>query len=170
MIEHGTRTLRPDAFHADPDGARFVAALEAEPAAFAELLAILNASEGEAALEHAARRGEPALRGVLAEVTSSPALAAAVGASGRFRQAVGIAVRLKMERLGWRPEGRGAAGGPFRTAARYVRSDPAQARRERALAALDRIADMGTAAEQEASGAAVVRGLGETRAADGRPF
>lgn len=170
VIEHGTRALRPEAFREDPDAARFASALEADPAAFAELLAVLNDVEGERALEHAARRGEPALRGILADLGSRPALVAAVTGDGRFRQAVGVAVRLKMERLGWRPEGRGAAGGPFRTAARYVRADPGQARRERAIAALDRIAASGTAAEHATSGATLVRHLAETRAAEGRPF
>lgn len=92
-------------FRSDPHAAKYVPELEKRPAAAQRLLAILNARENEGLLIHEADRGDPPLDGVVRSIEADPEIRQilATGAAGhRFRQTVGVAVRLRMEQLGWR--------------------------------------------------------------------
>lgn len=90
-------------FRSDPHAAKYVHELEKRPAAAQRLLAILNARENEGLLSHEADRGDPPLYGVVRSIEADPEIRQilAAGADGhRFRQTVGVAVRLRMEQLG----------------------------------------------------------------------
>jgi hypothetical protein len=93
-------------FEQDSHAAAYLSVLTANPGAFAELLEILNDPMNERCLIVVSELGHPALCGVVTLVEASPALAAVVPDNLRFRQAVGVAVRLRMEELGWNTTGR----------------------------------------------------------------
>jgi hypothetical protein len=176
LIGIGARRLLPEAFQGDPHAARYVGVLEAYPVAFDRLLDLLNDPLAERLLEHESEQGHAALRAIVGPVESDPVLHAAVvdDTNGqRFRQAVGVAIRLKMARLGWTTSGRkGPVGGAsFTRAEKYVRL-PSQPPHDasHALATLDRVATIGTDTERHETGEQLMSALRSTRAELGRPF
>ncbi len=169
--------LTMEHFRCDPHAAKYVRELEHRPRAGEHLLAIINEGADAGLLVHEADRGDPPLDGVVRRIEADaeirPILAS--GPEGhRFRQTVGVAIRLRMEQLGWRTTGRkGVVRGAefFKKAERFTRNlDDAARWRQRALAGLDRVAKIGTEEERRETGEALMQGLGETRAAEGRPF
>jgi hypothetical protein len=169
--------LQPDDFRRDPHAARYVAQFDEHPRAMARLIEILNEPANEQRLEDAANRGDPALKGVVSYVEGDAAIndVLATGAAGhRFRQTVGVAVRLKMERLGWATTGRKGSMGKarhFTKAERYAPGrSPADDYETRALAALDAVAAIGDEDERAETGRVLMEALAATRAAEGRAF
>lgn len=166
-----------DDFRRDAHAARYVPEFEKRPEAGRRLLAILNQPANEPLLIHEAGRGDPALDGVVRMIEADPEIQPilASGAAGhRFRQTVGVAIRLRMEQLGWRKaRSKGVVRGAdyFKRAERFERHpDEAGQRRERALAGLDRVARIGTEEERRDTGDTLMEALRETRAAQSRPF
>lgn len=169
--------LTIDDFRRDPHAAKYVRELENRPQAAEHLLEILNEPANEGLFVHEADRGDPPLAGVVRSIEADPEIRQilASGPGGhRFRQAVGVAVRLRMEQLGWRAAGsKGAVRGAgfFKKAERFSRvPDDAGRWQSRALAALERVSKIGNEQERRETGDALMQALRETRAAEGRPF
>jgi hypothetical protein len=95
----------PENFKNDTHGAKYLPELDKNPEAFVRLLAVLNDHDNVQYLTTAAHFDLPALDGVAAELEADPAVAAVAEDGQRFRQAVGVAVRLRMEELGWHKTG-----------------------------------------------------------------
>ena len=92
----------------DRHGSTYVAELERFPDAAIELFEILSDHDNAVRLETASELGLSALSGIATRVEASPAIARVLGTGDgakRFRQAVGVAVRIKMEALGWTKTG-----------------------------------------------------------------
>lgn len=109
-------------FESDSHGAKYVKALDAHPGARDRFLELLNDPCNEHRLLDAEALGHPALAGIVRFIDKDPAMGPVVATQLRFRQAVGVGVRLKMEELGW---GRTGVKGPvksdyFSRAERYV--------------------------------------------------
>lgn len=168
---HFPSALTEDAFLEDPHAAKYRGEIMRHPAAFAALWEVLNDPANEQRLVEAEQRQRPALWGVVHIIESHPAIAPILesGQAGhRFRQTIGVAVRIKMERLGWSKTGaKGAVGGAryFRKAERFTPDGEYGAR---ALRALDAIARIGDDAEREETGDALMQALAVSRAAEGR--
>lgn len=169
--------LTVDHFRLDPHAAKYVRELENRDLAGARLLDILNAEASEGLLIHEADRGDPPLDGVVRMIEADPEIrpVLASGSAGhRFRQTVGVAIRLRMEQLGWQTTCSKAVvrGAEFFKKAERYRRDPDHAHRwrERALAGLDRVTTMGTEAERRRTGDTLLRALRDTRTDEGRPF
>lgn len=113
-------------FQKDRHAATYVAELDSYPAATGRLLDLLNDADNERRLVHASELEHPALTGVVRQIEADPDIAPVLttGAAGyRFRQAIGVATRLKMEQLGWTTSGRkGTVSGAthFTKAEKYV--------------------------------------------------
>jgi hypothetical protein len=109
-------------FQTDPHASKYLGALDAEPAARDRFFAILNDSCNEHRLLDAEELGHAALAGIVRFLDQDPAIGPVVAANLRFRQAVGVGVRLKMEELGWAKTGvKGPVDSPhFSRAERYV--------------------------------------------------
>ena len=164
-------------FKCDSHAAKYVVELDARPQAAARLFGLLNLPANEQRMLDAELNGMPALAGVARILEGDPEIADVLGSgpvSLRFRQAVGVAVKLKMAKLGWQSTGRkGAVKGArhFTKAERYEEQQlDADAYRERALAAMDAVAQMGDASEHEESGRFLMEALAATRREEGRPF
>ena len=175
-----TATLHPigeSDFTDDPHATRYRDELDRHPEAFRRLFALLNDPTNEQRLVDAEMHRLPALCGVVRFIESDPAiepvLAEGRGAH-RFRQTVGVAVKLKMAKLGWRTTGRkGTVRGAtyFTKAEHYAAAEtPGDDPREKALAALDAVAEIGDDTEREATGRRLMAALAATRRAEGRPF
>ena len=95
-------------FREDRHAAAYVSELESHPDATRRLLELLNEPINEHRLLDAERfHGRPALAGVVKLLEDDPAIADVLKSGRpRFHQAVGVAVRLKMEELGWATTGR----------------------------------------------------------------
>lgn len=169
--------IHQDDFLDDPHASKYRDELDRRPEAFVRLFALLNDPANEQRLIDAEMHQLPALCGVVRFIEADPAIKAvlAEGRAGyRFRQTVGVALKLKMAKLGWRTTGRkGSVKGAshFTKAEHYVadpstRDDPAS----RALAALDAVAAIGDHDEREATGRELMDALAATRHAEGRPF
>ena len=161
-----------DDFDADPHSAKYRSTLDAHPAAARELLDLLNDEDNSQQLERAERAGKPALEGVAMAIERSPSIAAVLGGpdSFRFRQTVGVAIKLKMAKLGWSTTGRKGAvpnAEYFTKAERYEKTGAADTQ---ALAALDAVEQIGDDAERRATGKRLTEALAATRAAEGRAF
>lgn len=169
--------IGPDDFRNDPHAARYVGTVDAEPEAFARLFAILNRPEADQRLNEWSA-SEPALAAVVRLIEAEPMIVAAMDdreSGNRFRQTVGVAIRLKMERLGWTTTGRkgsmGRFSSRFKRAERYERAASQSGDyRRRALAAMERIASIGTDEERRETGEELMAGLRAERAREGRPF
>jgi hypothetical protein len=117
--------LSLERFAQDPHAATYVAELRRRRQATEQLFTILNDAANEQRLQDAESLGKPALAGVVRFLESEPAIEAVLlegDGSRRFRQAVGVAVRLKMQELGWSTSGRkGSVSGAshFKKAERY---------------------------------------------------
>jgi hypothetical protein len=117
--------LTVEDFLHDRHAATYVPELDAHPQATNRLLALLNVRENEDRLRHASECHRPALDGVVHVLEDDPAIAQVLpGPTGlRFRQAVGVAIRLKMESLGWATTGTKSTvrARYFKKAERYTR-------------------------------------------------
>lgn len=166
-----------ETFFADPHARRYRDVVASYPDAFARVLAVLNDPLHQAELTAAERYGRPALSGVVRAIEADPCIAKvlASSASPRFRQTVGVAVRLTMEALGWSAARR---KGPvranyFKRAERYQPpSDGSRSlvRRDAAKRALTAVAQVGDEDERAETGAELLSSLAATRQAEGRPF
>jgi len=161
------------AFEVDRYATRFLGAIDAQPAVADRLFAVLNDPANERRLGDAAADGRPAVSGIARLLSSDPVIGGALQnrADHRLRQLIGVAVRLKMERLGWTTTGRKATVGSqhIGKAEVYARSHDDDFR-ARALAALDRISEIGDESERAETVGALVDALAASRAAEGRPF
>ena len=122
--------------------------------------------------------GRPALSGVVRDIEVDEVVAPVLASADslRFRQAVGVAVRLTMETMGWATTGkkgpvRGSAY--FRTSERYASPAPGSdgpAAATRARFALRAIEGIGDEAERQQTATELLGALAESRRAEGRPF
>jgi len=92
-------------FAQDAHGRKYVRCLESHPAATDRLLVLLNDPCSEHRLEDAEDLGHSALSGIARFLDRDPDIGPVLEADNRFRQAIGVAVRLKMEELGWQKTG-----------------------------------------------------------------
>lgn len=164
-------------FLADPHAAKYRDVAENHAEALARVLAILNDPNGQAQLVAAQRFGHPALSGVVRAVEADEIVAATLSspAGPRFRQAVGVAVRLTMEALGWattRKKGPVRGARVFKTSERY--SGPATSPQlepaRRARAALEMVELIGDERERDETARDVMAALAASRRAENRPF
>lgn len=181
MIDMQAASARSDIsaedFDNDPHAAKYRGELIRHPDVFQRLFALLNDPANEQRLLDAEMHNLPALCGVVRFIEADPLIVGSLAhgpSSFRRRQTVGVAVKLKMAKLGWRTTGRkGTVKGAkhFTKAERYVcdtitPSDAAA----RALATLDAVAAIGDADEREATGLELIEALGMTRRSEGRSF
>jgi hypothetical protein len=172
----GPTDIDATSFDDDRHGAKYAAFVRRHPDAFSRVFAVLNDPASERRMIDTSVDGEPALLAVVAQIEATPTIRAVLaddGATQRFRQAVGVAVKLKMERLRWAPMGKQASVARraefFKKAERFV-PIPDDERIARQLAVLDEIAAIGSAEEQERDVEELMAALRATRAAEGRPF
>lgn len=171
-----SRHVGSDDFVRDPHAARYRGEIAAHQEAFDRLLALLNDPANEQRLVDAERHDLPALCGVVHQVEEDPVIERVLAtgpASYRFRQAIGVAVKLKMAKLGWQTTGRkGTVKGAvhFSKAERYVAMDDRETQRSVAAAALDAVLEIGDDSERDRTGSELMDALGSARAAEGRPF
>lgn len=172
-----TTTITIQDFLADPHAAKYRDVVDSHPEAFSRVVEILNDPYQQEQLKAAERFGHPALSGVVGAVEADEVVAQSLAspASARFRQAVGVAVRLTMQGLGWATTGskgpvRGATH--FKTSERYVLvpTSPGLLPSLRARAALDAIESIGDETEREQTATDLVAALAESRRAENRPF
>jgi hypothetical protein len=179
MVFVGTRavSLTVETFLADSHARRYRDVVISFPHAFARVLAILNDPRHQQELTAAERYGRPALSGVVGAIEADPCIAEVLASpsSPRFRQTVGVAVRLTMEALGWSTARR---KGPvhatyFKRAERY-QPPPDGSRslvlREAAKSALNAVGQIGDEDERAQTGADLLSSLAATRQAEGRSF
>ena len=169
--------LTIEKFLEDTHAARYRDQLESSPAAFRAVLRIVNDPANEQRLIDAEAHGLPALAGVARFLEVDPVVMPALAGphANRFKQTVGVIIRIKMERLGWRTTGRkGPVRGSsyFTKAERFTRerNERRDDYRARALSLLDQLGEMGSDAERATTGRALQEALAGTRAAEGRPF
>lgn len=148
---------------------------------FPQVLELLDRPTQRQKMQEAELRdGLPALAGVARDIEALPTVRAfvtAVPAAGthRFRRAVGVAVKIVMERLGWtKTDRQGYLGGRselFTTARHYAPpEDPELARRARVVHGLESLRAIGTADERAEALEQLMDALAETRSHEGRPF
>lgn len=169
------RKISADDFYRDPNDAKRRDQLEAHPDAFDRLFALLNDPANEQRLVDAEMHGWPALAGVVRLVEDDPVIARVLETGGkRFHQTVGVAVKLKMEKLGWQKAGRkGTVRGSrhFTKAERYINEPtPDNDHKARALKALETVSQIGDEEERAQTGRELMEALAATRRAEGRPF
>jgi hypothetical protein len=178
-METATRTgIGAADFYADPHATKYQAELEANPNAFRILFDLLNLPANEQRLADAEMHNLPALAGVVPvhrgrpddRTHSRPLVLPAF----RFRQSVGVAVKLKMAKLGWRSTGRKGAvkGASHFTKAERFAPGPAAGDdyAAGALAAIDAVGQIGEDSERQSTGRALMDALAATRRSEGRPF
>ena len=183
MTASAPRDISADDFARDPHAAKYRDELGRHPGAYRQLFALLNDRANEQRLVDAEMHGLPALCGVVRFIETDPKIVAVLAggpSSFRTRQTVGVAVKLKMAKLGWHATGRkGAVKGSahFTKAERYVADAamPATAAlpaspASRALAALDAVSAIGDIDEREQTGRELFEALAATRRSEGRPF
>lgn len=167
------QSLRAEDFTRDPHAAKYRDQLEAHPLAFERLCALLNDPANEQRLVDAEMYGKPALAGVVRFIEDDPDIATLVE-SDRFRQTVGVAVKLKMAKLGWDKTGKkGTVTGArhFAKAERYTKQTEVESGyAAKALAALDAVAQIGDEQERDETGRALMEALAKTRSELGRVF
>ena len=172
------RELSVEDFDQDLHAAKYRGEIDAHPEAFNRLFALLNDYDNEHRLASAEIHGFPALAGVVRLIEADPAIMCVLKADQdgrRFRQAVGVAVRLKMEKIGWAATGmKGTVRGSsyFTRAERYIKESPLDNDdyKARALAAMDSINQVEDLEEQEQTYREIKEALAATRRAEGRPF
>ena len=92
-----------DDFSRDPHAAKYQGELQAHPDAFDRLFELLNDPANEQRLVDAEMLGLPALTGIVRFIEADFVIAHALKSDqgvNRFRQTVGVAIRLKMGKLG----------------------------------------------------------------------
>lgn len=172
LLEAGPLTAA--SFEGDSHAAKYLGALQSSPEAFERLLDLLNRPEVARHLTSLAP-GEPALSAIVESIEGDEVIEHAVSSGPgalRFRQAVGVAVRLRMEQLGWMTTG---SKGTVRRSRHFGRAERYRPRsdasaQDRALAALDDLLEIGDDAERADTGAELQRMLRETRRDAGRAF
>ena len=92
-------------FESDPHGVKYLRVLDANPRARDRFLGLLNDPCNQHRLVDAQELGHPALAGIVRFLDADRIVGPVVADELRFRQAVGVGVRLKMEELGWRKTG-----------------------------------------------------------------
>lgn len=169
------RELGVDDFNRDSHATKYRGEIDARPEAFDRLFGLLNDPANEQRLADAEMLGLPALTGVVRFIEADPTIAQALETGGnRFRQTVGVAIRLKMEQLGWRKTGRKRTvrgSRHFTKAERYFKESLSdQDHAKRALEALEAVARIGDEREREQTGRELMEALAATRQAEGRVF
>lgn len=123
-------------FLRDVQGSRYRNEHASWPLNFAAILNGLDDPAWQARMIASSRAGRPALAGVVMDIEGRPDVASYFRTTDshetrRFRQAIGVGVRIAMERLGWRTTGRKLALGrriavaPDTTTPGAHRNDPA---------------------------------------------
>jgi hypothetical protein len=109
-------------FSSDPHGSKYLKVLDANAEARERFVCLLNDPCNEHRLLDAEALGHPALSGIVRFLDADPDIGPVVATDLRFRQAVGVGVRLKMEELGWVKTGvKGpVASANFSRAERYL--------------------------------------------------
>lgn len=175
----GTTLVNINDFKRDSHAAKYVVELDCRPEAAERLFWLINSPANEQRMVDAEMNGMPALAGVARFLENDPIIGEVLESdpvSLRFRQALGVAIKLKMAKLGWTTTGKkGAVRGSrhFTKAERYIQKqleDDDDAYWERALAAMEAIKHIGDQKEQEESFNYLMDALEETRRAEGRPF
>ena len=176
-ILRGVTLVGINDFKRDSHAAKYVVELDCRPKVADRLFWLLNDPANEQRLVDAEMNGMPALAGVARLLEGDPVIGEVLDtdpASLRFRQAVGVAIKLKMAKLGWQTTGtKGAVRGSrhFTKAERYAEEHlDDDAYRDRALAALEAVKHIGSKREHEETGRYLMEALAETRRAEGRPF
>ncbi|MDE0067017.1 MAG: hypothetical protein OXN44_09105 [Acidimicrobiaceae bacterium] len=168
-----TQRLEAEDFRRDPHARRYRGQLHDHPLVYKRLFELLNDPANEQRLMDAESYGKPALAGVVRFIEGDPAMATVLG-SDRFRQTVGVAVRLKMAKLGWQKTGKkGTVSGAryFVKAERYTKREEAEpVYISTALAALEAVAEIGDNCEREETARFLMEALGKTRHESGRVF
>jgi hypothetical protein len=164
-------------FASDSHAAKYQGELDAHPDAFGRLVELLNDPANEQRLVDAELHGMPALSGVVRYVESDAEIAKVLQSgprSNRFRQTVGVTIKLKMARLGWTTTGR---KGTVKGARHFTKAEHYEPRHEvashdagRALAALDAVERIGDDDERGETGRYLIDALAATRASEGRVF
>ena len=173
----GATILGINDFKRDSHAAKYVVELDCRPEAAERLFWLLNKPDNEQRLIDAEANGMPALAGVARFLEDDPVIGEVLDSDPvelRFRQAIGVAIKLKMAKLGWVPAGKkGAVKGSrhFTKAERYNCTHlDHEAYWERATAALEAIMHIGDQEEHEETGRYLMKALAETRRLEGRPF
>lgn len=168
-----TQCLEAEDFRRDPHARRYRGQLHDHPLAFKRLFELLNDPANEQRLMDAESYGKPALAGVVRFIEADPEIAALVE-SDRFRQTVGVAIKLKMAKLGWQKTGRkGTVSGAryFAKAERYTKQEEAEpGYTSTALATLEAVAEIGDDGEREETARFLMEALEKTRRESGRVF
>lgn len=105
-------SLTPDAFLNDPQGKTFVDVINDPEQPFGDVLEFFGSAERQRRMEASELHHDRApLAGVVRELEAQPAIDAFLASdqsqrSRRFRQAVGVLVRMIMEQRGWQKTGR----------------------------------------------------------------
>jgi len=177
MLSALTNDIGHEHFLEDPHAAKYRDEIARRPEACARLFALLNDPANEQRLIDAQTHKLPALCGIVRFIEADPVIehVLAEGRAGhRFRQTVGVAVKLKMSRLGWQPTGRkGTVRGAeyFRKAEHYAPGPIAGADLpSRALEALEAVTAIGDDDERTTTGRALMEALAASRRAEGRAF
>jgi hypothetical protein len=112
-------------FADDEHGRLYLKVLDAHPAARDRFFELANDGCNEHRLIDAELLGHAALNGIVRFLDSDPTTGPVVEKDLRFRQAVGVGIRLKMEELGWMKTGtKGPVlSGNFSRAERYIAAD-----------------------------------------------
>ncbi len=175
-VAHEQRFITADDFSRDAHAAKYRGELRRQANAFERLFALLNDPANEQRLVDAELHGFPALCGVVRFIEADPIIARAL-ADGSFtvrsRQTVGVAVKIKMAKLGWSATGqKGTVRGArhFAKAERFVDTSVPMGTSARALAALDDVVAIGDADERESTGRELMDALAAARRAEGRVF
>ena len=122
-------TVALSEFREDAQGRRYTDVLDRDGAALNDVLRILQDGEEQRGLEYAETRFDrPALAGIVKTIERLGSVSSILARRGirrnRFKMAVGVAVRIRMESLGWRKTGRKGAvcvGSHFSRAEHYTR-------------------------------------------------
>jgi hypothetical protein len=107
-----TITITRDEFLSDRQGRTFADVVNDSQQPFGEALAFFNHSDRQRRLEESETHHDRApLAGVVRELEASPGINKFLGKvharrSQRFRQAIGVLIRILMERSGWRKTGK----------------------------------------------------------------
>lgn len=172
-----SRRLRPDDFDHDSHAAKYRGEFDAHPQAMRRLIELLNEPANEQRLLDAEAHGLPALAGIVRQVEGEAAIEPVLkaGTKGyRFRQTVGVAIMLKMSRLGWRTTGKKGTvkNARYFTKAEHYESERSstETTRERALAALAAVEQIGDERERAETARELMDALAATRRTEGRVF
>ena len=165
--------LSAEDFTRDPHAVKYGDQLREHRNAFERLFSLLNDPANEQRLIDAESYDKPALAGVVRFIEADPKIATVVE-SNRFRQTVGVAVKLKMEKLGWEKTGKkGTVTGArhFVSAERYTKRRATEsAYTTTAMNALKAVSQIGDDREREETGREIMEALATTRRESGRVF